>query len=305
MKSPHVDAVGRRTFLKGSALATLGLAAMRTGEHDIRAVSTLQSEDPANQHNMLVVGEQTVFLSHLPMFHSGQPGDPAVNEAGTEFTAPHRFQVILEATFTRQGENLADLYVKDRQAHANIRIYTLAPEPFVLSRLFTPATKPQLGSFTADVFRGHLEQGGVPIPGLTAATVEITRVVHARKFNPKAKKPAQLEYILFGKGPELFLAHAIFAPPEFDQVFSIQVAGHELTDTDLGRDALVVFPDRKNVAADRLRERQTVKGTLTIPGDRDAAGTPVQVQTITEFYFEEGELLVPSTMEPTAEELKK
>ena len=37
--------------------------------------------------------------------------------------------------------------------------------------------------------------------------VTVTRVVHFRKFDPAATKPAQLEYLLFGKGTELFLAH--------------------------------------------------------------------------------------------------
>ena len=306
MKSRHVDGVGRRRFLKGSALATLGLAAARMGQRETEALSSLQPEDARNQHNMLVVGEQTVFLSHLPMFQGGQPRDPAVDTTGTEFTSPHRFQVILEATFTRQGKDVAGLYVKDRQAHTTRRTYTLEPgEPFVLSRLFTPDAKPRLRSFTAKVFRGHLEQGGEPIPGLNASLVEIKRVVHARKFNPKGSKPAQLEYILFGKGSELFMAHAIFAPPDFDHVVSIEVAGHELTDTDLDRDVRVVFPDRTNVVADRLREGQIVPGLLTVPGNGHAVGVPIQVRTNAEFYFEEGELLVPPTFNPTPEELRR
>ena len=37
-------------------------------------------------HNMVVVGEHRIFLSHLPMF-----------------MAPHNAQVILEATFAKQG----------------------------------------------------------------------------------------------------------------------------------------------------------------------------------------------------------
>ena len=38
---------------------------------------------------MMVVGEQTIFLSHLPMFHS-----------------EHRFQVIVEAAFEQNGTSL-------------------------------------------------------------------------------------------------------------------------------------------------------------------------------------------------------
>jgi hypothetical protein len=294
---------GRRSFLKESALATLGLAALRV---DAEAFANLQTEDAEDQHNMLVVGNQAVFLAHLPMFHAGQPTDPAVDATGTEFTAPHRYQVILEATFTNERKDVSALYVKDRQANPSTRIYTVEPQQlFVLSRLFTPEAKPRQRSFTAKVFRGHLERGGEPIPGLNPVTVEITRVVHGRKFTPKGNKPVQLEYILFGRGSELFLAHAIFAPPDFDQVLSIEVEGRDFTDADLRRDVRVVFSDRKNVAAARLREGENVSGLLTSPGSQSAAGTPIRVQAKVEFYFEEGELLVPSTFKPTPEELRK
>jgi hypothetical protein len=297
MKGLHTGGLSRRRFLEGSAFATLGLA-----------FGNLQVPDGPNQHNMLVVGEQTVFLSHLPMFQAGSPEDSALDKTGAEFTSPHRFQVILEATFSRGGKDVTGLYAADRRAHATTRIYTLEPnvkQPFVLSRLFTPAAKPQLRSFTATVFRGHLEQGGEPIQGLSGVRVEIRRVVHGRKFNPKGQKPAQLEYLLFGKGSELFLAHAIMAPPDFDQVFSATIPGRQFTESELSRDVRVAFPDRKNVVADRLREGEKVSGSLIVPGDKSAAATRIDLQATREFYFEEGELLVPHTFDPTPEELGK
>ena len=289
----------RRSFLTDVALATFGLAAFREAD----AFWLPQPEDAPNQHNMLVVGEQTVYLSHLPMF---QAGKTAVNAAGTEFTSPHRFQVILEATFSNQGKNVSDLYVKDRQAHKTTRIYTLEPnqkQPFILSHVFTPPDKPQLQSFAGTVFRGHLEQGGQPIAGLSDTTVEIKRVVHARKFDPKGTKPSSLEYIVFGKAPELFAAHAISGPPDFDQVFSIKVSGHDLTADELSRSVRIVVPDRKNVVTDRLREGQTVSGQLTTaPG---TTAMPVQLQAVMQWYFEEGELQTPPTFGQTPEEGKR
>ncbi len=51
--------------------------------------------------------------------------------------------------------------------------------------------------------------------------VKIARVVHGRKFDPRATKPAVLEYLVVGRGPERFLAHAIFAPPDFDHVVKL------------------------------------------------------------------------------------
>jgi hypothetical protein len=105
------------------------------------------SKDCPNVHNMLVVGDQTVFLSHLPMFGG-------LNNGATSYTTPHRFQVILEATFTDQSNNVQDIYTRDRQAHSSTKMYTLSPECLVLSDLFRFGLQnPQRSSFNATVFR--------------------------------------------------------------------------------------------------------------------------------------------------------
>ncbi len=59
---------------------------------------------------MMIVGEQTIFLSHLPMFHS-----------------EHRFQVIVEAAFDQDGTPLDRMYADDRRKHPDVRMYTLVP----------------------------------------------------------------------------------------------------------------------------------------------------------------------------------
>ena len=65
-------------------------------------------------------------------------------------------------------------------------------------------------------------------------------------LDPRASKPANLEYLLFGRGRERFLAHAIYAPPDFDHVLKANVIGPELTDRDLDQDVRVTIADRKN-----------------------------------------------------------
>ena len=92
--------------------------------------------------------------------------------------------------------------------------------------------------------------------------VKIARVVHRRKFDPQVSKPAALEYLLFGRGPERFLAHAIFSPPDFDHVVKVNSVSPGLTDRDLSRTVHVAIPDRRNVAGQRLREGQRVEGML-------------------------------------------
>ena len=242
------------------------------------------SGDPPATHNMLVIGERTVYLSHLPMFQ--EKGQPPM---------PHRFQAILEATLAKQED-----YAKDRQAHPATTIYTLNPEKFVLADLVSQGRPRQ--SFKANtVFRGHLERDGSD-PILQDVVVTVTRVIHFRELDPKAKKPRQLEYLLFGKGGELFLAHRIVGPPDFDQVLSVKAVEPALTDEELARGVTVVFPGTRNTATGRL-------GVKKAAGEATLAGSPavhkkIQVDVGRELYFEEGELRVPATFDSTSAETK-
>jgi hypothetical protein len=284
MRAAREGLMGRRDFLLTTTIGSLALSL---------GVAPSAAEDRPATHNMLVFGERAVFLSHLPMFN--RP-----NADGTAFLSPHRYQVILEAALT--PEQLAS-YVKDQQAHPGTRFYTLGPEEFVLSHLFTPEGAPQRTSFTATIFRGHLEEPPPkPVPGLDNTVVKIARVVHGRMFHPGGSEPAALEYLLLGRGTERFLAHAIFKPPDFDHVLPANLIGVDLTDSDLNQSIRVVIPGRTNVAAQRLRQGQRVDAMLHV------GSTPprkVQVEAGPQIYFEEGELLVPPTFDPTPEEKKQ
>jgi hypothetical protein len=201
MDAVRTNSFNRRKSSKNGWIATLAMACMSAGiqvAHAQHTDSSAGREDPRAAHNMLVVGSNTIFLSHLPMFDG-------TNLAKTAFTSPHRYQVILQATFSRNGNDVGHLYAGDRQRNATVKMYTLNPEPFVLSRLFTPNRQdPTLNGFTATVFRGHLERGGTPIDGLKDVRVHIDKVIYARQFDPTDSKPDKLTYVLFGKGQELF-----------------------------------------------------------------------------------------------------
>jgi hypothetical protein len=285
--------IGRRQFLSRGIVTTLA-----AGTVDFATVARAfhRAEDEPNFHNMLLIGEEAAFLSHLPMFEG-------VNETGSEFTSPHRFQVILQVSFRQANKVLDDLYLKDREAHPKTRFYTVGPtDRFVLTRLSPGKNQPAaLEMFPATVFRGHLEHQRQPVPGLEEIQVKVARVVHARMFLPAKPRPAELEYIVFGTPTELFMAHAIFGPPDFDHVLGMSLGGVQLTDTDLATDLRIVFPGRKNVAAERIRSTQPLSGRLRRAGGGEM---DVEVSAGRQFYFEEGELLVPHTMDPTPEERK-
>jgi hypothetical protein len=244
-------------------------------------------EGPAT-HNWMLVGSQTAFLSHLPMFEK-------LNAAGTDYVTPHRFQVILQASFKSRGSDVASLYFADRRGHADIKMFTVSPaKQFVLPQIAAPSP---LTSFQGTVFRGHLERGGKPIRGLQNVAVNIQKIVHFHKFDPAAQAPRALEYLLFGRGPELFLAHSIVKPPDFDQILSVNVSGLKPTDDELGSTLRISIPIKKNSPADRLKEGEEAAAEMS-------DGRKLTVHAIREFYFEEGELRMPATFDTTPEEQK-
>jgi hypothetical protein len=261
------------------------------------ARSTIAQQRPAEPkatHNMLVIGERAVYLSHLPMFQ-----DPKDLKKDPAEIMPHRFQAIFEVTFDQQEK-----YVKDRHAAGAPKFYTLGPkEKFVLSDLTKagPDAQPSR-SFTAEAFRGHLEKQLPDSKGaiLDDLKVRVTRVVHFREFDPKATRPAHLEYLLFGKGGELFLAHLIVAPPDFDQLLAVKITGREFTDEELAKGVVVAFAGTANTPAGRLQAKQKASGELTSGSTPSAA--KLQIEVSGELFFEEGELRVPAVFATTPEE---
>ena len=288
----------RRDFMKTSVAAVAGLSCFNLGLKATADAMNLHEDEP-NTHNMMLVGTKTAFLSHLPMF---------VNEGvGPQFDSPHRFQVILEATFTDGDRNLTEVYFKDRMKNPAVKMYTFNPGMFVLSHVDPKGLA--LKKFRGNaLIRGHLERGGTsfigdfdPPPQGGTFDVNVVNVVHFHEFDPKATKPAKLEYLLFGKDSELFLAHLITKPNDFDQIISIKTPGQTFTNEDLAKGLRIEFSDRANTSKERLKEKVNAPGRLHIPG-----GTPqtVSVETVREFYFEEGELFLPPTSDPTPEEKK-
>jgi hypothetical protein len=281
-----------------SVLTLLGVAALMTWAglpHVLSQVSATypgvtvitmaaQGDAPAT-HNMLVVGEETVYLSHLPMF-----------QEALDRPMPHRYQAIFEVTFAGQGGNPQRDYANDRKLHPGTKVYTLNPEPFALPSLSGPA--PSRDRFGAKVFRGHLEKlregEGVILPEIE---VRVARVVHFREFAPNAAKPNRLEYLFFGKGDDLFLAHVITKTPDFDQVLKVKVVGPRPAADALAAGVRVVFPGTVNDPASRLKVRGRASGQTDAP-----APEPIQVDLISELYFEEGELRLPPDFRQTREE---
>jgi hypothetical protein len=239
-------------------------------------------------HGMLVLGEKQTFLSHLPMF---------MFDADSH---PHNFQVIIEVTFAPPpGGGPAVDYVGDRRQHPDMRLYTLIPAEFEMDHL-DPAAR-SIEVLTGEVHRGHFEHheddGGQAIGMVTA---KIMNVVHFRAFEKGAKKPAELEYLLFGRGEELFLTHLVMAPPDFDHIVSVRANDGDVTLAELAEGITVRVLGRPNTPKDRLTAGERASGRVVDGQSPD--GRDVELEVLGELYFEEGELGDPFTTRQTPEE---
>jgi len=228
-------------------------------------------QDPPGGHGMLVVGQDTAFFYHLPMFMS-----------------PHDYQVILEGTLSKPGSDPQRTYREDRKGHAQTRVYTFAPVPFVLPDLFPPAHK--LKKIQGDLFRGHFEAPpeypAEPFEIGSGVEVTIANVVFAKKLLPVSKPPEQLEYVLFGKGRELFLAHRISRQGDFDQVVSAAIKGHQFSDDELRQGIPVQFAGKADTSGQRLAKGAKASGTAHVSGKSIA----IEVEPQLEIYMSERDL---------------
>src|SRR5262245_17878432 len=88
-------------------LLVLALVILWGVGQEITSAAEHTPDKPAT-HNMLVVGERALYLSHLPMFQ----------EEGESM--PHRYQVVLEIALAKQGGDPHRDYLEDRQKHRSI-----------------------------------------------------------------------------------------------------------------------------------------------------------------------------------------
>jgi hypothetical protein len=247
-----------QTKHRGTLIA-LALWAMAAGRMAAQQPGT---EEPGT-HGMLVLGRETVYISHLPMFMD-----------------QHRYQGLWEVSFGKEADAV---YRAERGRPENARsIFTLVPtELFRLPELTTTRH-----SFQADVVRGHFERPGHKRI-LEGVTVTLKRQVHWHPFRGSHSRPEPLTYLLFGRGDELFLAHWISVAPNYDQIVSVKPSA-PLGEIPLG--AQLVLPKRGDGEA--LRAGESVSGMMIVDQgpERPVLIKAIDLKVASEIYLEKGEL---------------
>jgi hypothetical protein len=215
------------------------------------------SSDKPSIHGMLMVGQKSIYLSHLPMFHT-----------------PHDYQVIIEVTLRGSG-NPADQYFQDRLS-SNKTVYTLVPD----SAFVLPEKIQKLETFQATIYRGHFERNGTPI--IRNILVDIKKVIYFKKFDKNENIKANYEAILFGDQDEQFVAHKISACPDFDQVLSVELkAGGSGAPLPLNR--LVTLSQQKRQNA------LEVGSSYLFPESQEPISSQ-SFKVLKQLYFETGDL---------------
>jgi hypothetical protein len=207
--------------------------------------------DAPSVHGMLVFGQERIWMSHLPMFHQ-----------------PHDYQVVMEVTLTKDGQDLKPLYLDDL-AQSAAAYYTFVPKKFSMTHLIAG----HLTSLEGTLVRGHFERGGTTVA--TGVTATVVALPVAEKFMAGAVKPSTAGYYVIGDAAEMFFVHRIVTKPdEFDQV--IQVS------TDSTVTGIVTTP-MVNSPGQRLQSGQ--QSTIVT-----SEGATVQVNGGKEVYLETGDL---------------
>lgn len=223
------------------------------------------------RHGMLVVGVESIFVSHLPMF------SPA-----------HGVQFIAEVDF--EG---ADDYRKKRRDTGG-PIYTLNPqEGFSWRELVADGSEPpKRTSFSADIFKGHFERPPSELI-LDAETVSVLRVTYVHELSVSELPGRELTYRWVGRGEERFLAHEIHGPPTFDQVLSFAFEDPAFNELELAG-APAVVRDRADTPEQRLRSGETVLAHFfQSTGPVGQHGFSTEITVTDEGYVEIDELKPP------------
>ncbi|MEU6669320.1 hypothetical protein [Streptomyces sp. NPDC046727] len=149
-------------------------------------------------------GHEVIYFSHLPMFD-----------------VPHNYQVLLEVGL---DDDVREAIRAHRHAFPEEPYDTFDPVPFPMAELDPAESGPKRTSLTGNIFCGHFERrakGKRPLA--PDVEVRIERIVRFTKLdvNAHATGDGTLEYLCFGHGGRLYLAHAISRWPSFDQVLEV------------------------------------------------------------------------------------
>lgn len=227
-----------------------------THEHD---------EEPTAGHTMVLFGEKTLYLSHMPEFHP-----------------PHNEQVVVTVRLSKDGETPEDDYRADRRSTGKV-MYSLQSPVMHIDTLEPGA------SFTANVHRDNVEAKGKLI--LPEVTVTVEGVVHTAELDPATPKDpdAGRRYLCFGQPGEFFAIHEITGAPNFDQIIELDLGDADKLSLPVAQPLRVPGEDTPD---GRLRDGNAADGELPeAVGPNGEHGVRTTITARKEVFFDDTFLL--------------
>jgi glyoxylase-like metal-dependent hydrolase (beta-lactamase superfamily II) len=196
--------------LPSSRIATLARMVRDAGDfvgelyNDDIAIARIAapSTDRPSTHGMLLLGRTHLYLSHLPLARS-----------------PHDYQLVFEATLP---DSVAAMYQRDAAAN-DTTLYTIEPT----TSWVLPSTIRRDTVFTAHLYRGHFERGGVRIA--SDVPVRVKRVVMFRRFESADTAQAG-DWFTLGPPRDRYLVHRIAGHGDADQVVRLCAGANQVRD---------------------------------------------------------------------------
>ena len=204
--------------------------------------------DPPAIHGLVLLGTDTVYAVHMPTF-----------------TSPYDIQAVLRVSLSTDG------YLTARSRFGTSAVFTVRPQTYVPFEDLEPGV-----AFPAELYFGRFGRGGEPLGTLTVEVEETLYEGRVGTSEAEPLPPGLLRYVLFGR-EQLFLAHGITGPPDFDQVLTAQIIGEFLMEGD-GKAHPVTVPGRPDDLGGRLRPGEQIR-----PGD-------VELRVLAEVYLETDDL---------------
>jgi hypothetical protein len=213
--------------------------------------------DPLCIHGMRVVGDQSIYLSHMGLFKN-----PC-----------HDYQALFEVSFTGSNDPQS-IYLNAQKSDIRKNEFTLKPKnKFELPKLGSGA----ITSFKADIFEGQYER---PI------TVNIKRVLYFQPFEPAAKLSSNIQYLLFGNSKEQYVAHKLTRANDYDQILSVKTPLN-LKDSELSKAVILTLPNRPTLNESDLFSKSLTAHTLPKPVVKINGLVPPQAIEVGSQYFRE------------------
>lgn len=220
-------------------------------------------------HGMRIVGENSVYLSHMPLLTG----------------SCHNYQALLEVTF-EGADNPQAKYLMAQKQDPNQNEFTFEPtDTFTMPEIESGKVQ----SFKGNIHRGQYERNSTPQLIARDVKVNVKRIVHFRRLSRSSPIPKLTEYLLFGTNSEQYLAHLITAPPDYDQILAVKTK-LPLTDAQLQKAVRLVLPNRPVVDASRQTE-QALKFNDQPAVLINGAGTRQAIGVGAEYFKETRDLL--------------